>query len=117
MYERKIEQEFGCGMEVTVALIGGKWKACIINHLNQGKQRPSEIKRFIPAASRRALEIQLREMETHGIIKKTIYPVMPPKVEYELTDLGRSLLPLTLAMEEWGMAFRETFLEMNKNMP
>jgi DNA-binding HxlR family transcriptional regulator len=114
MYHRKIEKQYGCGMEVTVEVIGGKWKACIINHLNEGKKRPSEIKRYIPEASRRALENQLTEMELHGIITKTIYPVMPPKVEYELTDLGRTLLPITLAMEEWGVGFKESFLQIKQ---
>ena len=112
MYQRKIEKEYRCGMEVTVEVIDGKWKPCVINHLSTGKKRPSEIQRYIPAASRRALNIQLNEMEEHGIIKKTIYPVLPPKVEYELTDLGRTLLPITMAMEEWGMGFREQFLEI-----
>ena len=117
MYQRKIEKEYRCGMEVTIEVIGGKWKPCVINHLSTGKKRPSELQRYIPIASRRALNIQLNEMEEHGIIKKTIYPIMPPKVEYELTDLGRSLLPITMAMEDWGMGFREQFLniEIKKN--
>jgi len=118
MYQRKIEKEYRCGMEVTIEVIGGKWKPCVINHLSTGKKRPSELQRYIPVASRRALNIQLNEMEKHGIIKKTIYPIMPPKVEYELTDLGRSLLPITTAMEDWGMGFREQFLdiEIHKNI-
>ncbi|SDL11645.1 transcriptional regulator, HxlR family [Pedobacter sp. ok626] len=114
MYQKKIEKEYGCGMEVTVEVMGGKWKACIINHLSEGKRRPSEIKRFVPVASRRSLENQLSELEQHGVIKKIIYPVMPPKVEYELTDLGKSLLPITRAMEIWGSDFKDRFLELKQ---
>lgn len=117
MYERKIEKEYSCGIEITSEIIGGKWKPTLINHIHQGIIRPSDLQRAMPVASRRALNIQLNELQEHGIIEKKIYAVLPPKVEYSLTELGTSLLPITLAMEEWGNKHRNHFkklLELKK---
>ena len=109
MYQRKIEKTLGCGMDVTMEIIGGKWKPCLINKIHAGLIRPSDLQRAMPQASRRALNIQLKELEDHGIISKTIYPVLPPKVEYALTEFGTCLLPITLAMESWGAQNMDRF--------
>ncbi|KIO51369.1 winged helix-turn-helix transcriptional regulator [Flavobacterium hibernum] len=117
MYERKIERHYCCGLEITTEIIGGKWKPTIINLIHEGIIRPSDLQRAMPLASRRAINIQLNELQEHGIIEKKIYPVLPPKVEYTLTEFGTCLLPITLAMEEWGNKYRERFnklLELKK---
>lgn len=117
MYERKIERHYCCGLEITTEIIGGKWKPTIINLIHEGIIRPSDLQRAMPSASRRAINIQLNELQEHGIIEKKIYPVLPPKVEYTLTEFGRCLLPITLAMEEWGNKYRDRFnklLELKK---
>lgn len=111
MYDRKILREYKCGMEITTEVIGGKWKPCLINYIYAGLKRPSELQKAIPNASRRALNIQLNELEHHGIITKKIFPVLPPKVEYSLTREGESLLPITKAMEVWGMGYKEEFFK------
>lgn len=119
MYERKIEKEYSCGLEITSEIIGGKWKPTLINLIHEGIIRPSDLQRAMPAASRRALNIQLNELQEHGIIEKKIYAVLPPKVEYSLTEFGTSLLPITLAMEEWGNKYRNQFkklLELKKEV-
>jgi len=105
MYERKIEKDYNCGVLVTSDIVNGKWKPCLINLIHSGLQRPSELQRALPDASRRSLNMQLNELEGHGVITKTIFPVLPPKVEYSLTEIGESLLPITLAMEEWGQKY------------
>ena len=117
MYERKIERHYCCGLEITTEIIGGKWKPTIINLIHEGIIRPSDLQRAMPSASRRAINIQLNELQEHGIIEKKIYPVLPPKVEYTLTEFGRCLLPITLAKEEWGNKYRDRFnklLELKK---
>lgn len=109
MYERKIEKQYFCGLEITTEIIGGKWKPTLINHIQNGIVRPSDLQRSMPLASRRALNIQLNELQEHGIIEKVIYAVLPPHVEYKLTAFGISLLPITQAMEVWGNEYREKF--------
>ncbi|WP_160139980.1 winged helix-turn-helix transcriptional regulator [Chryseobacterium sp. c4a] len=109
MYEKKIPKDFSCGMSITVEIIGGKWKPCLINSIHQGIRRPSELSRHHPGASKRVLSLQLKELEEHGIVEKIIYPVLPPKVEYFLTPLGESLLPIVAMMENWGNDFMDEF--------
>ncbi|MFV5698841.1 winged helix-turn-helix transcriptional regulator [Flavobacterium sp. ZT3R17] len=116
MYDRKIIKEYKCGMEVTMEIIGGKWKPCLINYIHSGLKRPNELQKAIPNASRRALNIQLNELEQYGIISKKIFPVLPPKVEYSLTEEGKSLLPITLEMDRWGMAYKDKFLAIICNI-
>lgn len=115
MYEHKIEKHYDCGIKVTMDLIGGKWKPCIINNINNGVKRPSDLQRALPYASRRSLNVQLKELLEHGIIKKKVFPVLPPKVEYDLTTFGKRLLPLTLHMEEWGNENKEHFFAMTEH--
>ncbi len=103
MYEKKILKDFNCGITATMEVIGGKWKTCLINRINKGTKRPSELHRAYPHASARVLNQQLAELEMHHVLEKTIYQVLPPKVEYNLTELGRSLLPLISCIESWGL--------------
>uniref|UniRef100_F4C6D7 Transcriptional regulator, HxlR family n=1 Tax=Sphingobacterium sp. (strain 21) TaxID=743722 RepID=F4C6D7_SPHS2 len=112
MYIPKIEKHYDCGIKVTMDIIGGKWKPCIINNIYKGIKRPSDLQRAIPYASRRSLNTQLSELIEHGVIQKKVYPVLPLKVEYELTEFGNCLLPLTLHMEQWGNEHKDQFFAM-----
>jgi len=109
MYERKIPINLDCGIEITMNIIGGKWKPCLINKINEGYHRPMELQRVIPTASKRVLTQQLNELEKIGVVSKIIHPVVPMKVEYFLTELGESLLPIILLMSEWGIQHRELY--------
>lgn len=109
MYEKKIPKDFSCGISITFEIIGGKWKPCLIDSINQGIRRPSELAKKHPLASKRVLNLQLKELEAYGVVKKIIYPELPPKVEYFLTEVGESLLPLVDIMENWGSDFMEDF--------
>ncbi|WP_040981264.1 winged helix-turn-helix transcriptional regulator [Oceanobacillus jeddahense] len=94
---------FGCSVEVAMDAIGGRWKGAILFHLANGKvQRFGELKKLIPGINQRMLTTQLRELENCGIVKRTVYPVVPPHVEYELTDFGSSLKPILFQLREWG---------------
>lgn len=115
MYEKKIPKDLSCGIGVTLEMIGGKWKPCLINSIHKGIHRPSELARHNPTASKRVLILQLKELEEHGIIKKIIHPELPPKVEYFLTALGESLLPIVDLMENWGVHFTTAFQEKYKH--
>jgi len=80
----------------------GKWKMRLLWFIKQGHKRPSELQRKIPDASRRVLNFQLKELEDHELISKVVYPVVPPKVEYNLTEFGESLIPVIGAIGQWG---------------
>lgn len=92
-----------CPIEHTVDLIGHKWKVLILRNLmNNGIQRFSELNKGIEGISQKMLTQQLRQMETDGLIRRKIYPEVPPKVEYSLTELGQTLKPVLDAMSHWG---------------
>ncbi|MBR8709846.1 helix-turn-helix transcriptional regulator [Bacteroides pyogenes] len=113
MYEKKNPMEYAnCPIRITLDIIAGSWKLWLIQEINNGIVRPSDIQRSIGIASKRVLNKQLRELEEVGIITKTIYPVIPLKVEYHLTDAGKGLLPIMEAMEQWGKEYKNTFLEL-----
>ena len=102
MYERKIIPNLNCGLDLIGEVLYGKWKIRLLFFIHQGHQRPSELQRKIPDATRRVLNIQLKELEDHGLVSKEIFPVVPPKVEYSLTELGKTLIPVISAIGEWG---------------
>jgi DNA-binding HxlR family transcriptional regulator len=106
MYQKKIANTLSCGSVLTKEVLHGKWKSTLLACIDQGVRRPSAMQRTIPSATRRVLNVQLTELEQHGLISKTIFPELPPKVEYQLTPLGQSLLPVIAVMEEWGNAHR-----------
>lgn len=94
----------GCAVEAAIGLIDGKWKSIILFHLLSGTLRFSEIRRQIGTVTPRMLTNQLRELEEDGLITRKIYPQVPPKVEYSLSDLGRSMEPILTALKIWGDA-------------
>ena len=98
-------QEYNCAVTTTLDLIGGKYKPLIVWHLLDSTLRFGELRKLIPQATPKMLTQQLRELENDELIIRTIYPVVPPKVEYELTDLGRTLKPLLNDMCDWGSSF------------
>lgn len=95
-------EEPSCPTEVTVGVIGGKWKTLILTFLLPGPRRFGEISRFLPQASKRMLTLQLRELEKDGVIHREVYREVPPKVEYSLTPCGETLKPILLLMADWG---------------
>ena len=94
-----------CPVEATLELIGGKYKALILWHLSEKKLRFSELRKVITSATPKMLTQQLRELESHALIHREVFPVIPPKVEYSLTETGRSLLPILVAMRDWGAGY------------
>lgn len=102
-----------CPVEATLELIGGKYKALILWHLSEGTLRFSELKKLISNATPKMLTQQLRELEANLLIHREVFPVIPPKVEYSLTDLGRSLMPVLVSMRDWGA----DYLRSNEKEP
>jgi DNA-binding HxlR family transcriptional regulator len=102
MKNRKIPLNLNCGLDLVGEVLYGKWKMRLLWFIKQGHKRPSELQRKIPDASRRVLNVQLKELEDHELISKVIYPVVPPKVEYNLTEFGESLIPVIGAIGQWG---------------
>lgn len=102
MYERKTLPNLNCGLDLIGEVLYGKWKIRLLWFINKGHKRPSELQRKIPDATRRVLNIQLKELEDHELITKKIYPVVPPKVEYSLTKFGKTLIPVIATLGNWG---------------
>lgn len=96
----------GCSVEATLSVIGGLWKPVLLFHLLGGKLRFNALCRLTPNATQRMITLQLRELEADGIVLRTVYPEVPPRVEYELTEMGHTLKPVLLSMRSWGMAFQ-----------
>ena len=95
-----------CPVETTLTLISDKWKVLILRDLMPGTKRFGELKKAVGNVSQKVLTSQLREMEQSGLLIRTVYPEVPPRVEYTLTDLGRSLKPILDAMQSWGEAYK-----------
>lgn len=92
-----------CPVETTLSFIGEKWKVLILRDLFTGTKRFNELKKSLTGITQKMLTQQLRELESDGIVKRTVYPVVPPKVEYSLTELGLSLRPVIDSMKNWGL--------------
>lgn len=99
---------YSCTFEITMDLIGGKWKPIIIWHLGtKGTQRFSELKKLLPHITQKMLTQQLRELEADGLVLREVYPQVPPKVEYALTETGMTLMPILSMMCQWGGTYFE----------
>ncbi|MBE3569577.1 MAG: winged helix-turn-helix transcriptional regulator [Bacillales bacterium] len=108
---RMRDKTFNCEKELTLAVIGGKWKMLILWHLGrEGTKRFSELKALMPGITQRMLVNQLRELEEDQIVHREVYPVVPPKVEYSLTEHGKSLMPILESMYQWGKNYMENVL-------
>lgn len=104
-------QRPACPVEATLELIGGKWKGIILFHLLDGRVRFSELKRLIGCVTQRMLTKQLRELEACGLVRRTVYAEVPPRVEYELTKEGQSLEAILKSLKEWGDAYAMPLLD------
>jgi DNA-binding HxlR family transcriptional regulator len=102
MDERKLIPNLNCGLDLIGEVLYGKWKIRLLWFIDQGHKRPSELQRKIPDASRRVLNMQLNELEKHELVTRKIYPVLPPKVEYNLTEFGKTVIPVIVALGQWG---------------
>lgn len=110
MYERKIPVDLECPLRLTMSLIDSKWKSCILDELRHKPLRPSELHKLLPEAAPRVLDLQLKELTEDGLVSKTIYPELPPRSEYAITELGKSLIPIIDAMLDWGEKNKELFI-------
>ncbi len=96
------DKEYKCGIDVTLAVVGGKWKASILWHLSHQTMRFSDLQRQYSGTTRKMLTQQLRELEADGLVHREVYPQVPPKVEYSLTDKGKTIIPTLNLMCSWG---------------
>lgn len=97
-----------CPVSATLEMIGGKYKALILWHLSKETMRYSDLRKRITGATAKMLTQQLRELESDELIHREVYPVIPPKVEYSLTQLGKSLMPVLVTMRDWGAEYLKT---------
>ncbi len=121
-YEEQYRSEGGninddCPIEATLDIVGGKWKVLILFYLMQGTVRFGEFQRLIPKITQRMLTLQLRELEEDGVIHREVYRQVPPKVEYSLTEFGRSLESLLLLMRDWGVVHKERLARKTTTAP
>lgn len=109
--------EYNCPVDVTLNMIGGKYKSLILWHLINSTLRFGELRKLIPQATPKMLTQQLRELEEDNLLIRTVYPVVPPKVEYTLSELGSSIRPILEAMYNWGADYlRQNGREINCSM-
>lgn len=104
MYTRKIHEDLDCGIRVAMKIFGGKWKMCIVDAIAQGAVRPADMRRGIPDATPRVLEMQLAELLSYGVVTRTTEDTYPRRSEYRLTPLGESILPVLAQIDQWGTA-------------
>lgn len=116
MYSKKKPEDLDCGIEVAAKVFGGKWKPCILDTIRKGNRRPSQIHRSISSATPRVLNMQLKELENYKVVRKKIYPGLPPRVEYYLTYLGESILPIVASMDAWGIKNKEEVKRVNETL-
>ena len=103
---RADDQKTNCSVEAALSLIGGRWKGVVLFWLLKGKKRFSELRKILANCSQRMLTVQLRELEEDGLVTRTVYPEVPPRVEYELTAFGRTLEPVLVLLKEWGDQYK-----------
>ena len=108
---RKYNWKTGCDVEATLSVIGGRWKPVLLCRLLDGRKRFGELCRLAPNATQRMITLQLRELEADGVIARHVYAEAPPRVEYEITEFGRSLEPIIALMQAWGHEFKTRRIE------
>ena len=94
---------YHCPVEVSITLLSGKWKYLMFWHLNEGTKRYNELMKIVPGVSQKMLTQQLKELEKDGLISRTVYPEVPPRVKYSLTELGQSAFPILEKMHSWAV--------------
>ena len=102
-------QEYYCPVKLTTDVIGGKWKPLILFYLETGTKRFGELRKLIPGMTKKMLTQHLRDLEQDEVIRRKVYPVVPPKVEYSLTKHGESLKPILKLMSAWGTKHRKRY--------
>ena len=112
---RKYSWRTGCDVEATLSVIGGRWKPVLVCHLLQGRKRFGELRRLTPNATERMITLQLRELEADGVVSREVFAEVPPRVEYDVTDFGRSLRPILEQMQAWGADFKQRRLAEEAN--
>lgn len=108
MHSREYLCSYGCPVEATVDVMGGKWKGILLFELLESPKRFGELRRLVPAVTQRMLTHQLRELEHDGLVHREVFAEVPPKVEYSLTPFGRTLEPILLLMRDWGNQYAQT---------
>lgn len=109
-------KEINCDKELTLAVIGGKWKLIILWHLGlEGTKRFGELKKLIPNITQKMLTNQLRELEEDQLVIRRVYPEVPPRVEYSLTEYGESLMPVLRMMYDWGRSYRRNVIRKDSD--
>lgn len=109
MAEHSVKKDLpACPVETTLTLIGDKWKVLILRDLLPGTKRFGELKKSLGSVSQKVLTAQLRDMENSGLLTRTVYAEVPPRVEYSLTELGQSLSPILDAMKHWGEKYKNS---------
>jgi DNA-binding HxlR family transcriptional regulator len=108
MPHTKYDCNLGCPVEAALEIIGGKWKGVILYHPLSETMRFNQLRRLMPEVTQRMLTRQLRELEADNIISRKVYPEVPPKVEYSMTEYGKTLAPIIHALKEWGLQHLET---------
>lgn len=101
-------RSFSCPVELSLSVIQGKWKILILWHLRKETMRYSELRKALPKITHKMLSQQLKELEADGVVHREVYPVVPPKVEYSLTESGLTLVPMLTEMQQWGLRFKQT---------
>ena len=107
MRAKRVDRANCNSVEATLSVIGGVWKPMIVYHLLSGRKRFMELTRLIPSATQRMITLQLREMEADGLLNRHVFAEVPPRVEYELTDLGESLEPVLKTLHYWGERYQQ----------
>lgn len=117
MPNQQASTAYGCPVEATVEVIGGKWKSTLIFHLLGGPRRFNELKRRLTGVTQRMLTLQLRELERDGLVHREVYREVPPKVEYSLTEFGESLEPIIVQMRDWGVKYNAQVAVLRERVP
>lgn len=100
-------KEYHCAMDVTMDFIGGKWKTVVLWYLRKDKKRFSELRKLIPNITEKMLSLQLKDLEKDGLVRRKLYAEVPPRVEYYLTDFGKTLIPMLEEIARWGRGLAE----------